>query len=126
MSRRHTIRMAVLASGAAATLLAWSSTALAQCAMCKNAVTGSPGAAKLSESLNFAIIVLLIPPVLIFCGIFLIAFRYRRSHKAELDLPSDNVQGWRAMFANFAFWRKAKKSRKERDDGGKTLISGIR
>lgn len=89
MNRRRTIRFAVLASGALATLLAWSLPVLAQCAMCKNAVTGSPEAAKLSQSLNFAVIVLLIPPVLIFCGIFVVAFRYRKSREAELNTHSD-------------------------------------
>ena len=64
------------------TLLAWALPVAAQCALCKNAVAGSPEAARLSESLNFAIIVLLIPPVLIFCGIFLVAFRYRKAREA--------------------------------------------
>jgi hypothetical protein len=126
MNRKRTIRFALLASGAAASLLAWSLPVLAQCAMCKNAVTGSPGAAKLSESLNFAILVLLIPPVLIFCGIFLIAFRYRKSRETDLSLPSDNVRGWRARFAKSNWRRKSKKNRSERDDGSRALISGIR
>lgn len=79
MNKRRIIRFTVLASGVAVTLLAWSLPVLAQCAMCKNAVTGSPEAAKLSQSLNFAILILLVPPVLIFCGIFVVAYRYRKS-----------------------------------------------
>ena len=86
--------------------------------MCKNAVTGSPEAAKLSASLNFAIIILLIPPVVIFCGIFFLAFRYRKSRKTELSLPSDNAHGWRARFAKSGLRRKLKKSRKGRETGG--------
>jgi hypothetical protein len=59
--------------------------------MCKNAVTGSPEAARLSQSLNFAILVLLIPPVLIFCGIFIVAYRYRKSRgTAEAQSASDS------------------------------------
>ena len=123
MKKRRTIRFALLASGAMASMLAWSTTALAQCAMCKNAVTGSPEAAKLSESLNFAIIILLIPPVLIFCGIFLLAFRYRKSRETELDLPSDNVRGW---FAKLGLRHKSKKHPKERGNSGTALTSEIR
>jgi hypothetical protein len=126
MNRKRTIRLAVLVSGMAAAVLAWSLPVLAQCAMCKNAVTGSPGAEKLSQSLNFAIIILLIPPVLIFCGIFVIAFRYRKSREGELKLPSDNVRGWRAWFTKSGWRGKSKKSQRKRDDGGSALISGLR
>jgi hypothetical protein len=69
------IKIALIAAGAISIVLALSSPALSQCAMCKTAVTGSPEAKKLAESLNFAIIVLLVPPVMIFCGIFFAAFR---------------------------------------------------
>jgi hypothetical protein len=75
--------LALLAGAAGFALLAWSAPVLAQCAMCKNAVTGSPDAGRLSESLNLAIIVMLIPPVLIFCGIFFLAFRYRKARGAD-------------------------------------------
>jgi hypothetical protein len=84
------IKLAALAFGAAGALLAWSLPVAAQCAMCKNAVTGSPEAARLSESLNFAIIVLLIPPVLIFCGIFLLAFKYRKARATALEVGKDD------------------------------------
>ena len=126
MKRKRTIKLAVMASGAVMTLLAWSWPALAQCAMCKNAVTGSPEAAKLSASLNFAIIILLIPPVLIFCGIFVLAFRYRKSHQTELSLPSDNARGWRAWITKSGLRRKSKKSQRERGNGGTALTSEIR
>jgi heme/copper-type cytochrome/quinol oxidase subunit 2 len=52
--------------------------------MCKNAITGSPNAARLAERFNFAIFVLLIPPVLIFCGFFVAVFKYR---KEQGDAP---------------------------------------
>jgi hypothetical protein len=126
MKKQCHIRCALIAAGAIATLLAWSLPVLAQCALCKNAVTGSPDAAKLSESLNFAIIILLIPPVLIFCGIFVVAFRYRKSREAKLSLPSDNVRGWRALFAKAGWRSKSKKSQGKRDEGGSALISGLR
>ena len=53
----------------------------AQCSLCRTALAGAPNAAKLSERLNLAVIVLLIPPVAIFCGIFYAVFRQRKSHE---------------------------------------------
>ena len=54
--------------------------AFAQCAMCRASVqaAGSTNAAA-SETLNLAILVLLIPPVLIFCAIFYVAYRYSKA-----------------------------------------------
>jgi heme/copper-type cytochrome/quinol oxidase subunit 2 len=85
MSSKRTISVALIAAGAiVVALLASSSLASAQCAMCKNAITGSPNAARLAERFNFAIFVLLIPPVLIFCGFFIAVFKYR---KEQGDAP---------------------------------------
>jgi hypothetical protein len=75
MKMGQIIKIALIAAGAIAIVLALSSPALSQCAMCKTGVANSPEAKKLAESLNFAIIVLLVPPVMIFCGIFFAAFR---------------------------------------------------
>ena len=50
----------------------------AQCAMCRAALTGSRDP-KLMRNLNIGILVLLIPPVSIFCSIFVILRRYRGS-----------------------------------------------
>jgi heme/copper-type cytochrome/quinol oxidase subunit 2 len=82
MKAKRTISFTLFAAALVSSLLTWSLPVLAQCAMCKNAVTGSPEAAKLSQHLNFAILILLIPPVLIFCGIFVVAYRYRKSRGA--------------------------------------------
>ncbi|MBA2735002.1 MAG: hypothetical protein H0U54_19320 [Acidobacteria bacterium] len=79
MSRKRTIKIAFVAACIIAAVLVLSEPAMAQCALCKNAVTGSPEAARLSQSLNLGIIILLIPPVLIFCGIFVIAYRHRKT-----------------------------------------------
>ena len=56
--------------------------AYAQCAMCRASAeaAGSTNAAA-NETLNLAILVLLIPPVLIFCAIFYVAYRYGRASK---------------------------------------------
>lgn len=60
-------------------------TALAQCAMCRASFGGSSGAA-MAKSLNQGIIVLLIPPVAIFCAIFIAAIKYRKSDASANDI----------------------------------------
>ena len=49
----------------------------AQCSMCKTALSG----AKMARSLNLGILVLVIPPVTIFCSIFVVALKHH--HKAS-------------------------------------------
>ena len=49
----------------------------AQCAMCRAAFDGA-GGARMAKSLNQGIIVLLIPPVAIFCAIFITALKRRK------------------------------------------------
>jgi hypothetical protein len=118
MNRKRLIRLTLLAASAGAALLSWSLPALAQCAMCKNAITGSPEAAKLSESLNFAIIVLLIPPVLLFCGFFVLAYRYRKAREVESQSPPRDEQGGETGLAKAL---KRRKGRKERGEAGGAL-----
>jgi hypothetical protein len=56
-----------------ATLAAlWPAEAQAQCALCRTAVQNGDGTAR---TMNLAILVLLIPPVAIFCSIFGIAYK---------------------------------------------------
>ena len=63
--------------------------AFAQCPMCRaSAEAGANGNAAFSGALNLGILVLLIPPVLIFCAIFFLAYRYR---KALGDGPADTL-----------------------------------
>jgi hypothetical protein len=47
--------------------------ALAQCPMCRTAV--DRGGAAAARTLNVGIVVLLLPPVAIFCSIFAVAYR---------------------------------------------------
>jgi hypothetical protein len=56
--------------------------ARAQCAMCKASASAldGPGA----KNLNYAILVLLCPPVAIFCAIFVVAYRRREPPGGEL------------------------------------------
>ena len=92
-------------------LVVSSAPALAQCAMCKNAITGSPNAARLAERFNFAIFVLLIPPVLIFCGFFIAIFRYRKGQGDEGQVIESLPRAW---LKRLSFRRR----RRERKRGG--------
>jgi hypothetical protein len=68
-------------------------TALAQCAMCRAGIAGSPNGAAFAKSLNFAILVLLAPPVTIFCSIFIVAYKHRKSqHDTIAEEEHDDEQ----------------------------------
>jgi len=63
---------------AAALLLAAADPALAaQCALCKEALANSGRAAEAARGMNLAVLVMLIPPVAIFAGIFGAFYRLR-------------------------------------------------
>ncbi len=68
--------MLVVAAVVSALLVASHST-FAQCAMCKAAIEASTDAATASKGLNLAALVLLVPPVSIFAGLFGVFYRYR-------------------------------------------------
>ena len=52
-------------------------TVFAQCAMCRQAMENSVEGGQLAQGMNLAILVLLVPPVAMFVGIFALAYRYR-------------------------------------------------
>lgn len=54
----------------------FSESTMAQCVMCRASI-GSNSA--FARHLNIGTLVLLVPPVSIFCTIFVLAFRYRKS-----------------------------------------------
>lgn len=58
-------------------VLAIAEPSFAQCAMCKAAIEGSADAAAAAKGLNLAALVLLVPPVSIFAGLFGVIYRYR-------------------------------------------------
>ena len=49
--------------------------ASAQCAMCKSSASGLDGTG--AKNLNYAVVVLLCPPVAIFCALFVAAYKRR-------------------------------------------------
>lgn len=51
--------------------------AFAQCSMCRTAIENSANAAAASKGLSLAALVLLIPPVSIFAGLFGVIYRFR-------------------------------------------------
>ena len=60
----------------AALAAAWPEAALAQCPLCRSAVQDAGD--QTARTLNLAIVVLLIPPVSIFCAIFAVVYRKAR------------------------------------------------
>ena len=65
----------LLALVAAATLWAFAPDAAAQCAMCKASASNLDSIS--ARTLNIATLILLCPPVAIFCAIFVIAYKHR-------------------------------------------------
>jgi hypothetical protein len=73
----------VLATVAA--LLVLSTSALGQCSMCRAALAGSNNPFFI-RNFNIGVLVLLVPPVTIFCSIFVVLKRYKA---AEEDEPKE-------------------------------------
>lgn len=71
---------AALTLAAAAAL--WPADAEAQCALCRTAVQNGDGTAR---TMNLAILVLLIPPVAIFCSIFGIAYKKIKKDEERME-----------------------------------------
>lgn len=81
---RHRARKILCAvAGAILALAASASTALAQCAMCRASLGNSTEAPSLSGGMNLAVLVLLIPPVALFCAFFIVAYRLRKAPGEE-------------------------------------------
>jgi heme/copper-type cytochrome/quinol oxidase subunit 2 len=73
-----TFAFALLLCAAAALLPA---AAQAQCPLCRSAL--QQGGDKTARTMNLAIVVLLIPPVSIFCTIFAVAYKRRKGEEEE-------------------------------------------
>lgn len=65
----------VLVLAAMIALLMLGTTAFGQCSMCRTALAGSNSA--FIRNFNIGVLVLLVPPVTIFCGIFFALKRHR-------------------------------------------------
>lgn len=76
-SKVRIVRTLLIFAVAAGLMLVAVDPSFAQCAMCKAAIENSSDAAAASKGLNLAALVLLIPPVSIFAGLFGAIYRYR-------------------------------------------------
>lgn len=70
-------------------IFALTAPAFAQCAMCRSAIENSTDAAAASKGLNLAALVLLIPPVSIFAGLFGVFYRYRHFQGRREQSPGE-------------------------------------
>lgn len=61
----------------------WCAPALAQCPLCRLAVEDSAQGKTMARGLNLGILVLLVPPVTVFCSIFILAFKNRKPPENE-------------------------------------------
>jgi hypothetical protein len=75
MKSRNIVRVLTVVTLVAACAIMFSDSAMAQCAMCRSSFAGNPAFAR---NLNLGVLVLLAPPVSIFCAIFVIAYRHRK------------------------------------------------
>lgn len=69
-------RRAAAAALLLAALWAWPAEAAAQCPLCRTSVQQAGD--QTARTMNLAILVLLVPPVAIFCTIFAVAYKKRR------------------------------------------------
>ncbi|PYS47360.1 MAG: hypothetical protein DMF68_16190 [Acidobacteria bacterium] len=85
MNRRRAIKFLLITTGALFALAVVSLPVFAQCAMCRTSIAGSPDAARLAERFNFAVFVLLIPPVMLFCGFIVALYKFRKAPGEDSD-----------------------------------------
>ena len=62
----------------------------AQCAMCKSAIQGAGEQA--TRAMNSGILVLLIPPVAIFCSIFAVFIKYKKDDEEKADTEKNDAR----------------------------------
>lgn len=87
MSVPSKIRPVLLVVVTCALLLLFSTTAWAQCSMCRSALAGSNNALFI-RNFNIGVLVLLVPPVTIFCSIFMVLRRYKVADAEETQRDS--------------------------------------
>ena len=75
-AQKSIIRFVVIAIAVASLFALFSESTLAQCVMCRASIGGK---GSFVRNLNIGVLVLLVPPVSIFCTIFILAFRHRKS-----------------------------------------------
>jgi hypothetical protein len=76
------LKYMLVIAAVALVLLVLEPAAFAQCAMCRASLAGSNNALFV-RNLNIGVLVLLVPPVTIFCSIFVVLKRHRRAEDTE-------------------------------------------
>ena len=82
--RSRPYRSMLIFLAAAALLMVLSVSAFGKCSMCRASLAGS-GNAFFVRNFNIGVLVLLVPPVTIFCSIFVVLKRYRAADDEELN-----------------------------------------
>lgn len=78
MSARFNLKAVLIIVTAIVAVLMLSTSAFGQCSMCRTALAGANNALFV-RNFNIGVLVLLVPPVTIFCSIFVVLKRYRGS-----------------------------------------------
>ena len=78
MNARMKLKPVMFVLVTVAFLAALSTTAFGQCSMCRSALAGSSNAFFV-RNFNIGVLVLLVPPVTIFCSIFVALKRYKKA-----------------------------------------------
>jgi hypothetical protein len=91
MITRFQPRLITLLMCAIVVLLVLSASAFGQCAMCRTSLAGSNNAFFI-RNFNIGVLVLLVPPVTIFCSIFIVLRRHRNADEDEQTESLDRSQ----------------------------------
>ncbi|HEX3280599.1 MAG TPA: hypothetical protein VHR36_05160 [Pyrinomonadaceae bacterium] len=88
--RKGSNRLVLIGLVATTALLLMASPSAAQCAMCRAALVGSNNAFFI-RNFNIGVLVLLLPPVTMFCSIFVVLKRYHRDDQ-QIDSEAEEKE----------------------------------
>lgn len=88
MNASSKLRVLIVFSLALIVVLVLASSGLAQCAMCRASLAGSNNAFFI-RNFNIGVLVLLTPPVAIFCSIFIVLKRHSSGQRATNTTDAD-------------------------------------
>ena len=88
--RSKTRRLAALIAAGLVLVLIAPAGADAQCAMCRSALQGAGDQA--ARAINSGMLVLLIPPVAIFCSIFAVFIKYKNDDEEKADTDKHDAR----------------------------------
>lgn len=79
-------RVVISMVAAVAITLVWYTVAVAQCPLCRLAVENSVQGKAMGRGLNLGILVLIVPPVTVFCSIFVLAIKKRKAPERSREV----------------------------------------